>query len=57
MATAVTALQLTFLVSQHNVNGDLLENTFVLEIPPDFVPITLAELRGNRPLRDGKVAK
>ena len=57
MAAGATPLQLTFLVSQHNVNGDLEESAFVLETPADFVPITLAELRGNRPLKDGKDAK
>ena len=57
MAAGVTPLQLTFLVSQHNVNGDLPESAFVLEIPADFAPITLAELRGNRPLREGKDGK
>lgn len=57
MAAGVTPLQLTFAVSQHNVNGELPESTFVLEIPAGFVPITLAELRGNRPLKDGKDAK
>lgn len=54
MAAGATPLRLTFLVSQHNVNGDLPESAFVLEIPADFAPITLAELRGNRPLREGK---
>ena len=57
MAAGATPLQLTFLVTQHNVNGDLPESAFVLEVPADFVPITLAELRGNRPLKGGKDGK
>lgn len=53
-AAGGTPLQLTFLVSQHNVNGDLPDSAFVLETPANFVPITLAELRGNRPLKESK---
>jgi hypothetical protein len=54
MAAGATPLQLAFLVSQHNINGDLEESAFALETPAGFAPITLAELRGNRPLKEGK---
>jgi len=53
-AANITPLDIRFGVSQHNVNTDLPASAFVLEVPPNFVPITLAELRSNRPVRDGK---
>lgn len=53
-AANVTPLQITFGVSQHNVNTPLPENAFILDVPQNFVPITLDELRVARPLRDGK---
>jgi hypothetical protein len=56
-AANVTPLALTFGVGQHNVNTPLPASTFVLDVPPNFMPITLAELRSNRPVREGKEAK
>lgn len=53
-AASATPLQLTFAVSQHNVNTTLDDKIFVLDVPPNYSPISLAELRGNRPIREGK---
>lgn len=53
-APGVTPLKLTFSVSQRQINSDLQSSTFVLAVPPDFVPITLDDIRVTRPLRDGK---
>lgn len=57
MAGSVTPLALRFAIKQVQVNIDLLASTFVLAVPPNYVPISLAELRSNRPLRDAKDAK
>ena len=53
----VTPLRLKFSVRNHNVNTALEANTFVLAVPPNFIAMTLADLRGNRPAGDGKVVK
>jgi uncharacterized protein YceK len=59
IAANVTPLRLNFVVSQHNVNNPLATtaSTFVLDVPQNFVPITLEELRTNRPIKDGKDGK
>jgi hypothetical protein len=54
MAGSVTPLQLRFAIKQVQVNIDLTASTFVLDVPASFSPITIAELRSNRPLKDGK---
>lgn len=57
-ATAdVTPLKLTFSVSQHSVNIPLDENTFVLDVPARFLPMSLDELRSLKPLGEVKVVK
>lgn len=56
-ASNVTPLMLRFAVSQHNVNTPLPATTFNLDVPQNFVPMTLADLRATRPLGDGKGAK
>lgn len=57
MASGVTPLQLKFTVSQVQVNIPVPADTFVLAVPPNFVVMTLAELRSNRPAGDGKDGK
>jgi hypothetical protein len=54
VATTVTPLSLRFTISQHYVNTTLEENTFVLEVPSAFLPMSLDELRSVKPLRDVK---
>jgi hypothetical protein len=53
-AASGTPLMLTFRLDQHQVNTDLDANTFTLEVPPNFLPMTLEELRSVKPLREGK---
>ncbi len=45
------AVDLTVLLSQVRINTTLDAATFVLDIPPDAVPMTLSELRARGPLR------
>ena len=49
--SASGAVDLTVLLSQVRINTTLDAATFVLDIPPDAVPITLSELRARGPLR------
>ena len=50
----VTPLSLTFRVDQRQVNTDIAAETFTLEVPPNFLPMTLDELRTTRAIREGK---
>jgi hypothetical protein len=50
----VTPLQLTFVLSQHQVNIELPADAFALAAPSTFVPMTMDDLRAMRPLGDGK---
>jgi hypothetical protein len=50
----VTPLRLKFSVNQLQVNTTLEASTFTLEVPPNFLPMTLDELRSVKPLRDVK---
>lgn len=45
------SVDLTVLLSQVRINTTLDAATFVLDIPPDAVPMTLSELRARGPLR------
>lgn len=49
-AGAPVEVSLNMSISQHSVNGDLPPNTFVADVPQDFKPMTLAELRAMGPL-------
>jgi hypothetical protein len=51
---SVTPLQLTFRISEHQVNIPLDASVFSLPVPPGYIPMTLDELRTDRPLKDGK---
>ena len=51
---AGTPLRLTFKLDQHQVNTDLEPGTFTLDVPPNFLPMTLEELRSVKPLREVK---
>jgi hypothetical protein len=53
-AASGTPLRLTFKLDQHQVNTDLNASTFTLEVPSNFLPMTLEELRSVKPLREGK---
>ena len=54
MAKDVTPLELTFSIDQQQVNITLDENTFIVEVPANFLPMTLDELRSVKPLREVK---
>ncbi len=56
-APDATPLQVSFSVKQINVNIDVSADTFVLAVPQNFVAMTLADLRANRPAGEGKAAK
>jgi len=47
-------LQVRFSVAQHNVNTTLESDIFAPKVPPNFIAMTLAELRSNRPAGEGK---
>jgi hypothetical protein len=53
-AAGSTPLQVTFRISQVQVNVDLDPKTFTLIVPGPFVPMTLDDLRSVRPLGEGK---
>jgi hypothetical protein len=50
-ATTPVPLDLRFTVGQQQVNSGLPSSTFVLEVPPGTMPLTLEELRAMGPLR------
>ena len=53
-AASDTPLMLTFKLGQQQVNTELEPGTFTLEVPPNFLPMTLDELRSVKPLREIK---
>lgn len=55
IAPNVTPLQLSFRIDQHNVNTGTTPETFTIEVPPNFLPMTLEELRTTRAIREGKI--
>lgn len=53
----VMPLQLTFKLSQHNVNTGTTAETFTIEVPPNFLPMTLDELRTTRAIKEPSVSR
>jgi hypothetical protein len=53
-SSTVTPLALTFRLNQVQANIDLPPSAFTLTVPAEYTPMTLEDLRVNRPLREGK---